>query len=60
MEAACNLSPEKSYSTQSYAQVWINVAMETVHAANLAANKKLTGVAVIQEQYKKNTARNGQ
>ena len=52
MEAACNLSPEKSDSTQSYAQAWINVVMETVCAATMASSKKL---AVLQEQYKKKT-----
>ena len=55
MEAACNLSPEKSDSTQSYAQAWINVVMETVRATTMASSKKLERLAVLQEQYKKKT-----
>ena len=53
MEAACNLSPEKSDSTQNYAQARTNVVMETVHAATMATSKKLERLAVLQEQYKK-------
>ena len=41
MEAACNLSPEKSDSTQNYAQARTNVVMETVRAATMATSKKL-------------------
>ena len=53
MEAACNLSPEKSDSTQNYAQARTNVVMETVRAATMATSKKLERLAVLQEQYKK-------
>ena len=53
MEAACNLSPEKSDSTQSYAQARTNVVMETVRAATVATSKKLERLAVLQDQYKK-------
>ena len=53
MEAACNLSPEKSDSTQNYAQARTNVVMEIVRAATMATSKKLERLAVLQEQYKK-------
>ena len=55
MEAACNLSPEKSDSTQNYAQAQTNVVIETVCAATMATSKKLERLAVLQEQYKKKT-----
>ena len=53
MEAACNMSPEKSNSPHSYAQARTNVVMETVRAATMATTKKLERLAVLQDQYKK-------
>lgn len=53
MEAACNMTPERSHSPHSYAQARTNVVMETVRAATMATTKKLERLAVLQDQYKK-------